>query len=197
MVSLVSLNPLKSGLCLRPWGWGRSPAQAIGLNPLKSGLCLRREVHRRLAVCLDRSQSPQIGALSPSAPTKPQDCNRQSVSIPSNRGSVSVRKTARALSSWEGSLNPLKSGLCLRLARSLRTNTGKTVSIPSNRGSVSVSATCGSAPMRGFVSIPSNRGSVSVESGLGGSWKSSLSLNPLKSGLCLRQCPSPVTKEKA
>jgi len=60
------------------------------------------------------SQSPQIGALSPSADSYLSGASTVDVSIPSNRGSVSVAEATGATYDHHGCLNPLKSGLCLR-----------------------------------------------------------------------------------
>jgi len=64
-----------------------------------------------------KSQSPQIGALSPSRICGAKAHFLKLVSIPSNRGSVSVLAvgTANKLIADLTGLNPLKSGLCLRL----------------------------------------------------------------------------------
>jgi len=108
------------------------------LNPLKSGLCLRHMISVESPYNPDLSQSPQIGALSPSGqrcgdagredrclnPLKSGLCLRPVtvmvtrragviVSIPSNRGSVSVtnqtggkRKGKRSQSPQIGALSP-------------------------------------------------------------------------------------------
>gem|GEM_PF-1834952 len=118
-IKLVSLNPLKSGLCLRPLGFLNKLTTEDRLNPLKSGLCLRpRATTRAKTRATARSQSPQIGALSPS------HCYRK----------VSEAEKTMSQSPQIGALSP-------SWCRELGTEGQDHVSIPSNRGSVSVPCT--------------------------------------------------------
>gem|GEM_PF-4592473 len=181
------------------------------LNPLKSGLCLRRHPAIQVEHPFDESQSPQIGALSPSEepmehtivilqclnPLKSGLCLRLvvlnaahkllPVSIPSNRGSVSVFK--RRFSKWKpkGGLNPLKSGLCLRPVESACLYAHGELSQSPQIGALSPSKPkcpwCGEEmglnPLKSGLCLRRNKEILPRER-----WES---LNPLKSGLCLRR----------
>ena len=94
--SVESLNPLKSGLCLRPykaWDVAQRGLDAIpgGLNPLKSGLCLRPEARVKGNTKINVGLNPLKSGL----------CLRQN-------------KPQTTEATMEACLNPLKSGLCLR-----------------------------------------------------------------------------------
>jgi len=187
MLAISRLNPLKSGLCLRRGGAGDDGYLVVSLNPLKSGLCLRPILGHFGTEEKAKSQSPQIGALSPSRYRVCRCVQDRQVSIPSNRGSVSVATQSEVEEELTRSLNPLKSGLCLRpyvdIGLDCRYPQSQSPQIgalsPSDlivlagvfvrmsqspqigALSPSVSQELG-RPRPGYVSIPSNRGSVSV-----------------------------------
>ena len=134
----MCLNPLESGLRLRltvntgirastkdvsiPSNRGSVSViivrytRSLGtrLNPLESGLRLRHDGLEVIGNLQEKSQSPRIGAPSPSNMWPEVIYMEEVVSIPSNRGSVSVAN------------------------QETTKQEENSVSIPSNRGSVSV-----------------------------------------------------------